>query len=171
MKRLRKAGSVLMGAIILAATCHSRGLCGEYNRKLGIGAGWSYLSIRRCFRHFAIEARYSTTTYEKTEDDIHVGGGRFYITTNSTKRTMWYVESEIDGIRFKTKTLDGYGGAGILFVGVEPALTKHFSWMLDIGPGYVYLRDKTKIADKKTRSGNWSVVINTGFNIFFGGSK
>ncbi len=74
---------------------------------------------------------------------------------------------ESDYVWFDGERGKGTGFVGEAFVGAEYYFTNRFSAQLDVGPAYVWLKDK----DTQTTEKSVDYIMNIGINFYFGKTR
>lgn len=98
------------------------------------------------------------------DKDIVVAGMRFYRYFNTDAKYLFFAGLEGDYISFKGEESEGSGIAGELLIGGEYFFARKFSFQMDFGPAYIYLKDK----ESSVSVGGIEYVVNFGINYYFG---
>jgi hypothetical protein len=168
MKRKPKKWTVLVLGILLFSSIATKSLANDLTRRLGIGLGWPYLSLK-----YGISPRFSIEGRGAFGEGIGVYGARLYYNFNPKDRAVIFTGLEGDYVNFDVEIEDeeegmrGKGYVGYLFVGGEYFITDNFTFNLDIGPAYIDLTEDE--FDLNVSGIEW--LYNLGISFYFGSSK
>lgn len=109
--------------------------------------------------YFVLEAK------GQVDGNVKVGGLRLYNHFFTSDRLYLFWGLEADYIDYKGTASRGAGGAGEFFCGFEYFILPTVSLQADLGPAYIYLKDRR---DPVTVSGI-EYVTNFAFTLYFGG--
>ncbi len=137
----------------------------EYRRSLAAGLAFTGPLIRKGFKNdYSAEFHYLFGSAGSSDDDAsaHVFGLRGYRHFRTDKRLQPYAGIESAYILAKTRILKSSGYAAGGFAGVEYYITRRFSIGLDIGPYYVWIKEK----DIGASGGGVDFVLSTFVNFY-----
>ena len=137
----------------------------EYRRSLGAGLAFTGPLIRKGFKNnYSAEFHYLFGFAGSSDDDVsaHVFGLRGYRHFRTDKRLQPYAGIESAYILAKTRILSSSGYALGGFAGVEYYITRRFSIGLDMGPYYVWIKEK----DIGASGGGVDFVLSTFVNFY-----
>lgn len=128
-------------------------------RHLALGLNYPGASLRlHLNERYALEGRF------QAESGVWAGGFRGYRYFSTLGRVHPFAGLEGDYVEFKENAVKGSGVAGIAFAGGECFFARRLSAQLDMGAGWLGLKDDaTTVTD-----GGLEFVINVGVNIYFG---
>lgn len=131
----------------------------EEPRQWALGLNYPGASLRlRLNERYALEGRF------QAESGVWAGGFRGYRYFPTLGRVHPFAGLEGDYVGFKENNAKGSGVAGIAFAGGECFFARRLSAQLDMGAGWLGLKDDaTSITD-----GGLEFVINVGVNLYFG---
>src|ERR1035437_7289822 len=116
----------------------------DLTNKFGICVGYEYLSVKYGFSpDITFELRGSFAISDK----IYAVSGREYTNLYKNSFLLGYIGLEGGWTTFNTYGISGSGAYGMLFVGSEYFITKHFSIGADIGPQYIVVGTHRNNAD------------------------
>lgn len=137
----------------------------EYKRSLAAGLAYTGILFRKGFmKHYAAEAHYLFGQAGSSDDDVsaHAFGLRGYRHFRVGSRVQPYAGLEGAYLRAKTRLQEGSGYAGGGFAGIEYYLTSRFSVGFDLGPYYVWFKEK----DLGTSEGGMDFILSTYANFY-----
>lgn len=154
-----KAMRKLLLLSILFLTFSVPPCAGLNNGDFGIGINYPGIGIRYFFSN-----KISLEGKGQFDKDIVVGGLRGYYYFSSENKVMFFTGIESDFISFKGDVSKGNGYVGELFIGGETFFANNLSIQLDIGPAFIFLKDK----DTSLKADGIDVIVNFGINYYFG---
>lgn len=137
----------------------------EYRRSLAAGLAYTGILFRKGFkRDYSAEAHYVFGQAGSSNDDLfaHVLGLRGYRHFRTDRRLQPFAGLEGAYILAETRiqTTSGYLSGG--FVGIEYYITTRFSLGIDLGPYYIWIKEK----DFGTTAGGVDFVLNSFLNFY-----
>ena len=136
-----------------------------YKRSFGTGFAFTGILFRKGFKNnISAEAHYLFGEAGSSDDDIsaHLFGMRGYRHFRTDKRAQPFVGVEADYVLAKTRILRSSGYATGGFAGVEYYLSPRFSLGFDIGPYYLWVKEK----ETGVSGGGIDFVLNTFVNFY-----
>lgn len=128
--------------------------------RVGLGVNYPGVGLKvGLSQRFMFEAR------GQFGEGVSAYGGRIYYYFNPQGRICYLTGIEGALISFKGKFSEGSGYCLLALLGGEYFLAKIFSFQLDFGPAYIYIKDKETAFSKST----FDYVINLGLNLYLGG--
>ena len=137
----------------------------EYKRSLGVGLAYTGILFRKGFKHdYSAEAHYLFGQAAAGDMDVsaHVFGLRGYRHFRAGKRAQPYAGLEGGYIYAETRIQKGSGYEAGGFAGIEYYLSPRFSLGFDLGPYYVWYKEK----DLGTSNGGVDFVLSTYVNFY-----
>jgi len=154
--RERIISVIIFSLFIFHSFCFS--VCAEAVKgDFGVGLNYPGIGIRYLFSN-----RLSLECKGQYADDITVAGLRGYYYLSSRANILLFTGIETDYISFKGEESEGTGIASEFFVGGEYFFIRNISIQLDIGPAYIYLKDK----DVSVTVDGIEYVVNIGINYY-----
>ncbi len=156
----KKVVSFFLFSIIFIYNLSSTSMSANLSKKIGVGIGYPYFSIKYNFSSkIASEIRYATG------EGINVYAGRFYWNFFQLRKLNAFTGIEGGYIDFDTLDTEGTGYEGSIFIGGEYFINPKFSFGLDIGP--VYISVDTAELGKEFNVGGIEWVSNLCLNYYF----
>lgn len=155
MKRFLLA---IIMVLLVGSLTTSIAVADNLDNRIGIGLGNPYFSIK-----YGLSSRFSIEGRAAFGSGIFAGGARLYYNFNPEGRTVIFVGGEGDYVSFDVDDVEGIGLVGYGFVGGEYFITRRFTFNLDIGPAYIFLKENQLDFDEHGLE--W--VFNLGINYYF----
>jgi hypothetical protein len=129
---------------------------------MALGLNYPGASLR-----FHLNERYALEGRFQAESGVWAGGVRGYRYFSTLGRVHPFAGLEGDYLGFKENAAKGSGFAGIAFAGGEYFFARRLSAQLDMGAGWLGLKDDaTSLTD-----GGLEFVVNVGVNLYFGKAR
>jgi len=128
------------------------------DNRIGIGLGNPYFGIK-----YGLSSKFSIEGRGAFGSGIFAGGARIYYNFNPEYRTVIFVGGEGDYVSFDVDDVEGIGFVAYGFIGGEYFITRRFTFNLDIGPAYIFVRENQ--FDFNEKGLEW--VFNLGINYYF----
>ena len=145
--------------VLLAALAFLRPGRAEEPRRWALGLNYPGASLR-----FHPNERYALEGRFQAESGVWAGGFRGYRYFSAMGRVRPFAGLEGDYVGFKENAAKGSGLAGIAFAGGECFFARRLAAQLDVGAGWLGLKDNaTNLTD-----GGLEFVVNVGVNLYFG---
>jgi len=168
MGREVKKWLILILGILLLGPLVSVARANDLTGRLGIGLGWSYLSLKYgIMPNFALEVRYASS------EGITAWGPRGYYNFDPYDCCSFFTGLGMDFVNFvipadndDEKEVSGSGYTASAFVGREYFINDNFTLNADIGPVYIDLTEGEFDLDVD----GIEFVANLGINFYFGSS-
>ena len=144
--------------LLVGSLTTSIAVADNLDNRIGIGLGNPYFSIK-----YGLSSRFSIEGRAAFGSGIFAGGARLYYNFNPEYRTVILAGGEGDYVSFNVHDVEGSGFVAYGFVGGEYFITRKFTFNLDIGPAYIFVRENQ--FDFNEKGLEW--VFNLGINYYF----
>jgi len=145
--------SILVGFLFLSSASGD-----SLANRIGIGLGNPYIAVK-----YGLTSKFSVEGRGAFGSGILAYGARLYYNFNPRNRTVIFIGGEGDYVSFDVDDVKGLGVVGYGFVGGEYFITRKFTFNLDIGPAYIFLKEGE--FDFDVHGFEW--VFNLGINYYF----
>lgn len=132
----------------------------DLSKRLGIGLGYPYLSLK-----YGFSSRFTGELRGAFDEGIGVYSVRGYYNFLVDERILGFAGADLGYITFDTEELKGTGTLIMPFVGGEYFLTEQLSVGVDIGPAFISLGSMVLGKDFSISGIEW--VSNLGINYYF----
>ena len=113
------------------------------SKRWGVGVNYPGLGVK-----YRVNEKSAVGIKTQFAKDIFVIGPRYYHSFNPKDKAVLLAGGEVDYLTFKGDSSKGSGWVIEAFVGGEYFIQPNFSISSDIGPAFIYLKDKDTSLDE-----------------------